>query len=70
MRYILITILALSLPAMALGSNAYKETNGGQKVGQNIKKVEKKSEEMRLKIQKKAQKGCNPVRESTLPWFY
>lgn len=72
MKYIVIIILALALPAMALESIGSKETNDTgnpfqQKKQQDIKKKDKTELPLLQKIQKNTLKGCNPEEAVKLP---
>ena len=56
MRYILIIMLGLSLPAVALESSLSKDTSDQAKV-------------LQQKIQKSVPKGCDPEKTLHLPPF-
>ena len=72
MKYIVIIILILSLPAMALESGIDKETSDTgnpfqQKKQQDIKKKDQNELPLLQKIQKNTPKGCNPQQAVKLP---
>lgn len=66
MKYIIIIILALSLPATALMTPLTKNPSKQQTLISN-----KKTEELRKTIQQKASRQlCDPERELHMPTFY
>ena len=71
MKYIIIILLGLSLPATALVSMTPDNTSDQSKTTIKPYKNEKKPEELRKRIQQKiGYEVCDPNEELKMPTFY
>lgn len=71
MKYIMVIILGLSLPATALVSTVSSNTQKEKMTVITPKKSTPKTEELRTRIQNKSgYKMCNPDEELKMPTFY